>query len=105
MTEIDLGEFMKFCKDFQIPLHKTKQQEIFKKSCYMGHKPLKIEQFEQAIARLGVAMNQMRIVEINQKLKLIQEQLRNGEGGGGTRRNNNNHMNENGLSQMDYHND
>lgn len=46
MTEIDLGEFMKFCKDFQIPLHKTKQQEIFKKSCYMGHKPLKLEQFE-----------------------------------------------------------
>lgn len=71
----------------------------------MGHKPLKIEQFEQAIARLGVAMNQMRIVEINQKLKLIQEQLRNGEGGGGTRRNNNSHINENGLSQMDYHND
>jgi hypothetical protein len=24
MNEIDLGEFMKFCKDFQIPLHKTK---------------------------------------------------------------------------------
>ena len=73
MNEIDLGEFMKFCKDFQIPLHKTKQQEIFKKSCYQGHRPLKIQQFEQAIARLGVEMNRMRLIEINQKLKLIQE--------------------------------
>lgn len=44
MSEIDLGEFMKFCKDFEIPLPKAKQQEVFKK-CSTGHRPHKIEQF------------------------------------------------------------
>jgi hypothetical protein len=24
MSEVDLGEFMRFCKDFEIPLHKSK---------------------------------------------------------------------------------
>jgi len=43
MSQIDLGEFMKFCKDFEIPLPKLKIQEVFKKSCVMGHKPLKFE--------------------------------------------------------------
>jgi hypothetical protein len=65
MNEIDLGEFMKFCKDFQIPLHKSKLQEIFKKSCYMGHKPLKFEQFEQSICRLGIEMNRFRLIQVN----------------------------------------
>lgn len=55
MSQVDLGEFMRFCKDFEIPLHKTKQQEIFKK-CSLGHRPLKMEQFQMAIARLGVEM-------------------------------------------------
>jgi hypothetical protein len=44
MNEIDLGEFMKFCTDFQIPLAKPKITEIFKK-CSINHKPHKFEQF------------------------------------------------------------
>jgi hypothetical protein len=64
MTEIDLGEFMKFCKDFNIPLPKSKQQEVFKK-CSSGHRPHKIEQFTAAINRLGVEINKQKIMEIN----------------------------------------
>ena len=54
MSQIDLGEFMKFCKDFEIPLPKLKIQEVFKKSCIMGHKPLKFEQFDGSLTRLAV---------------------------------------------------
>jgi len=32
MNQVDLGEYTKFCKDFDIPLTKTKITEIFKKS-------------------------------------------------------------------------
>ena len=64
MEEIDLGEFMKFCKDFQIPLPKAKQQEIFKKSS-ASHKPLKIEQFHQALGRIATEMNKQRLFEVS----------------------------------------
>lgn len=68
MNEIDLGEFMKFCKDFEIPLNKLKQQEVFKKSSD-GHRPLKLEQFTNAITRLGLEINCAKINEVNSKLK------------------------------------
>lgn len=71
-----MGEFMKFCKDFQVPLNKTKQQEIFKKSS-ASHKPLKIEQFHIALTRIGTEMNKQRLFEVTQRLK----QLAAGVGG------------------------
>ena len=42
MNEVDLGEFMIFCKDFKIPIIKPKLTEIFKK-CSINHKPHKFE--------------------------------------------------------------
>ena len=63
MSEVDLGEFMKFCKDFQISLPKLKQQEVFKK-CSTGHRPHKFDQFFNAILRLGLEMNKARLIEI-----------------------------------------
>lgn len=42
MNEVDLGEYMSFCKDFQIPLSKSKLTEIFKKAS-IAHKPHKFE--------------------------------------------------------------
>ena len=63
MTEIDLGEYMKFCKDFQIPLTKAKIQEIFKK-CSNGHRPHKIDQFTSSITKLGTEINKQKILEI-----------------------------------------
>lgn len=60
MSEIDLGEFMKFCKDFEIPLTKVKLQEVYKKFA-TGLRTQKIEQFTNSIARLGIEMNKQRI--------------------------------------------
>ena len=76
MSQIDLGEFMKFCKDFEIPLPKLKIQEVFKKSCVMGHKPLKYEQFDGSLTRLAVEINKVKLQQINQKLKIIDNQIR-----------------------------
>lgn len=78
MEEIDLGEFMKFCKDFEIPLNKAKQKETFKKAS-ASHKPLKIEQFHNALNRIAIEMNKQRLLEVTQRLK----QLAAGGGGGG----------------------
>lgn len=52
MTEVDLGEFMIFCKDFSVPLGKAKLTEIFKKAS-INHKPHKLEQFHVAITKIG----------------------------------------------------
>ncbi len=82
MSQIDLGEFMKFCKDFDIPLPKAKIQEVFKKSCVMGHKPLKLEQFDASLTRLGIEINRLRVMELEQKLKMIDKQIRMNINGG-----------------------
>ena len=76
MSQIDLGEFMKFCKDFEIPLPKIKIQEVFKKSCVMGHKPLKFEQFDGSLTRLAVEINKVKLQELEKKLKIIDKQIR-----------------------------
>jgi len=44
MNEIDLGEFTKFCSDFNVPLTKPKITEIFKKTS-INNKSHKFEQF------------------------------------------------------------
>lgn len=79
MSVIDLGEFMKFCKDFEIQLPKSKQQEIFKKQS--GHKPLKFEQFDSALTRIGIELNRAKIDEVTQRLKIVMKQIRSGGGG------------------------
>lgn len=70
MSKIDLGEYMKFCKDFEIPLNKIKLQEVFKKLCSFSRN-LDIDEFKTILARLGIEMNQQRIKDINMKLKRV----------------------------------
>ena len=58
---------MAFCRDFKVPLSKSKITEVFKK-CSVNHKPHKIEQFLTAIDRLAFEVNKYRIDDINKKL-------------------------------------
>ena len=60
MNEVDLGEFMIFCKDFKIPLSKPKLTEIFKKAS-VNHKPHKFEQFYASMIRVGAELNKLKI--------------------------------------------
>ncbi|TNV86710.1 hypothetical protein FGO68_gene11624 [Halteria grandinella] len=102
MTEIDLGEYMKFCKDFQIPLTKAKIQEIFKK-CSNGHRPHKMEQFTNSLTRLGLEINKQKIQEIEQKLKSLgnASQMRSNRRGGAKQGNSAYDDGARGESQMD----
>ena len=67
---------MIFCKDFLIPLPKSKLTEIFKKSS-IAHKPHKFEQFQDAIIRIGKEINKTKIDEATQRLKEINKLIRN----------------------------
>jgi len=62
MNEINIGEFMMFCKDFRIPLSKAKITEIFKK-CSISHRPHKFDQFMESLSRLGTEINKSKIEE------------------------------------------
>lgn len=97
MSKVDLGEYMKFCKDFDIPLSKIKLQEVFKKFCSFSRN-LDIEEFKSILGRLGIEMNQQRIKDIKMKLKRL--------GGGHRGRDNNNEdaygRGGNDSNAMDY---
>lgn len=67
MNEVDLGEYMIFCKDFRIPLTKNKITEIFKKTS-INHRPHKFEQFYNSIGKLAKEVNKSKIEEVNNKL-------------------------------------
>jgi hypothetical protein len=75
MNEVDLGEYMSFCKDFQVPLPKSKLTEIFKKSS-VAHKPHKFEQFYDSMTRIGREMNRIKLDEVNQRLKEVNRILK-----------------------------
>jgi hypothetical protein len=49
----------------------------------MGHKPLKLEQFDGSLTRLGIEINRLRVMELEQKLKMIDKQIRMNINGGG----------------------
>lgn len=36
LSNMNLGEFMKFCKDFKIPVSSTKIKELFKKTAKLS---------------------------------------------------------------------
>jgi len=42
MNEVNLGEFYSFCKDFKIPVPKSRITEVFKRAS-INHKPHKFE--------------------------------------------------------------
>mmetsp|Transcript_43234 Transcript_43234/g.41586 ORF Transcript_43234/g.41586 Transcript_43234/m.41586 type:complete len:236 (-) Transcript_43234:348-1055(-) len=84
MNEVDLGEFMKFCSDFSIPLLKSKITEIFKKST-QNNKSLKFEQFLIGLGKLGIEMNAQNIQNLSKqiqelKINIKQGQLNNAKG-------------------------
>lgn len=75
MTEIDLGEFMIICKDFQVPLSKAKLTEIFKKSS-LNNKSHKFEQFLGSIGKMGAEMNREKVESAAEKVKEIKTAIK-----------------------------
>lgn len=71
--QLDLGEFLIFCKDFNITLNKKKIIKVFKKTGNMSQTPINFEQFEEALGKIAVEINQERIVELKKRLKELKK--------------------------------
>ncbi|CDW73850.1 UNKNOWN [Stylonychia lemnae] len=67
---LDFGEFNIFCKDFKVPLPKSKIQIVFKK-CSVNHRPHELEQFSKALETLGVEVNTFKIEQMEKRLEEI----------------------------------
>ena len=67
---LDFGEFNIFCKDFKVPLPKSKIQRVFKK-CSINHRPHELGQFTKAIEALGVETHQHKIDTMQTRLNEI----------------------------------
>ena len=63
MSQVDLGEFTSFCKDFKIDLPRIGVKKAFN-SVSVNHKPLEFEQFYKGILRLGVIVNETEINDL-----------------------------------------
>ena len=70
---LDLGEFLIFSKDFQIPLNKKKVIEIFKKTSSLRQLPVNFEEFLQVIDKIGIEINIDKIQAIKKRLKEIRK--------------------------------
>jgi len=71
--EIDLGEFIIFTKDFNVPLPKSKIVETFKRTSDNRHIPLKFEQFSEALGKMAVEINQSKIDDLQKRIKALRK--------------------------------
>lgn len=70
---LDLGEFLIFSKDFQLPLNKKKIIEIFKKTSSLRQLPVNFEEFCEVIKKIGVEINNEKIAGVKKRLKEIRK--------------------------------
>ena len=61
---MDMGEFAVFCRDFKVPLRKTAIIQIFKTTAEFQTKPLPYHLFTEAVNKIGIEMNKLKIEEI-----------------------------------------
>lgn len=72
LSNLNMGEFMKFCKDFQIPLSKTKCAEVFKKSA-KNSKEMFLEHFKDSLPKLIAMKNKDQIEAYEKRLKDVRK--------------------------------
>ena len=69
---INIGEFMKFCKDFDISLSKTMMIALFKRNA-LNSIEMNIEQFESSLGKLFFEMNKEEIFKLNKRMKEVKK--------------------------------
>jgi hypothetical protein len=90
MQELGLGDFVIFCKDFDIKLSKAKITEIYKRQ-QVNNKNLKFDQFVACLMKVAHHLNDQKIEEIITRIKEINSLL----GGEDPKKN----LNSNGKGQ------
>lgn len=72
ISNLNLGEYMKFCKDFEIPCNKVKVAEIFKKIA-TNSKELLYDDFKSTLWKLFEARDKEEVEKLNKRLREIKK--------------------------------
>lgn len=72
LSNINIGEFMKFCKDFNIPLSKIKCTEVFKKTA-KNSKDMFLEDFKSSLPKLLIMKKKEEQEELEKRLKEVKK--------------------------------
>jgi hypothetical protein len=72
ISNLNLGEYMKFCKDFEIPCNKVKVAEIFKKIA-TNSKELLYDDFKNTLWKLFEARDKEEVEKLNKRLREIKK--------------------------------
>lgn len=67
LNTMNLVEFMKFAKDFQIPLSVIKLRDLYKKNAHLSRE-MRIEHFIKFMPKIAKAINEEKIGEIKKKI-------------------------------------
>ena len=68
-----MGEFMKFCKDFEINLSKQKCSEVFKRSATNSIE-MSREEFELSFGKLFLEVNREKSRKCEKRLREVKKQ-------------------------------
>lgn len=72
LSNMNMGEFMKFCKDFNIPVSKTRCAEIFKKTA-KNSKEMFLEHFNESFHKLIEMRNKEELENLDKRLKEVKK--------------------------------
>lgn len=72
LSNLNMGEFMRFCKDFKIPVSKTRCAEVFKKTA-KNSKEMFLEHFQESFAKLIAMRNKEELEGLEKRLKEVKK--------------------------------
>lgn len=72
LSNLNMGEFMRFCKDFKIPVSKTRCAEVFKKTA-VNSKEMFIEQFNESFSKLMAMRNKEELEGLEKRLREVKK--------------------------------
>jgi hypothetical protein len=70
---LDLGEFLMFARDFQIPLNKKKTIEVFKKTSSLRQLPVSFDEFCEVLNKVSIELNIEKINAVKKRLREIRK--------------------------------
>jgi len=72
LSNLNMGEFMKFCKDFKIPVSKIRCAEVFKKTA-QNSKEMFLEQFKETFPKLMAMRNKEQTEALEKRHKEVKK--------------------------------
>lgn len=70
INNLNLGEFMRFCLDFSIPVPKEKVMDIFKRIS-PNHREISYDKFKEILTQIFIEINRDRVKTLKAKMETI----------------------------------